>query len=129
MENDIEYYTKLLQEFKKTNESLDALTKRKASMREELVKFIVDNGYEDEKGHLRADLGEASLKYERRVSRSFDLDAAEAWAKETDIWDEIKEVIERLSEDKLLGYAWQHPEVEETIQSFYSEKESWALKT
>ena len=51
-----------------------------------------------------------------------------AWAKETGHWDEIKEVVEMLSEDKLLGLAWNNKELEEVIQGFYSERESWAFK-
>lgn len=123
-----DYYERLVQEFKKSKEAIESLTKRQNEMRNELVKAIQDNGYEDDKGHLWYEVGSMELKYERRVSRSFNSEAAEQWAKELGIWDDIKKVIETIDEDKLLGYAWNHNEVEDTIQEFYTEKESWALK-
>jgi hypothetical protein len=85
-------------------------------------------GMEDDKGHLWLSVGDAKLKRERRVSRSLDLDSARAWAEENGHWDDIKEVVEVLSEDKLLNLAWVNKDLEETIQSFYIEKETWAFK-
>jgi hypothetical protein len=128
MKMDQAYYEKLADEFRKSKEAIDALTKRQDAMKKELVQAVKDNGYEDDKGNLWLQLGEKELKYERRVSRALNADAAEQWAREQGIWDDIKEVVERLSEEKLLGYSWLHKEVEETIQGFYAEKESWAFK-
>ena len=123
-----EYYERLAQEFKKSKEALDNLTKRQNAMKAELIEAIQANGYEDNKGHKWFKVGDMELKYERRVSRSFDIEAAEQWAKGLGIWDEIKEVVEMLDEDKLLGLAWNNKELEEVIQGFYSERESWAFK-
>lgn len=122
------YYEKLADDFRKSKEAIDALTKRQDAMKKELVQAVKENGYEDDKGNLWLQLGDKELKYERRVSRALNADAAEQWAREQGIWDDIKEVVERLSEEKLLGYSWLHKEVEDTIQGFYSEKESWAFK-
>jgi hypothetical protein len=36
--------------------------------------------------------------------------------------------VEVLSEDKLLGLAWNDEEIAKQIQTFYIEKESWAFK-
>lgn len=122
------YYEKLAEDFRKSKEAIDALTKRQDAMKKELIDALKQNGYEDDKGHLWWSVGDKELKYERRVSRSLNVDAAEQWAREQGIWDDIKEVVERLSEEKLLGYSWLHKEAEDTIQSFYTEKESWAFK-
>jgi hypothetical protein len=64
------------------------------------------------------------------VSRSFDANSAEAWAKENGLWEELKQVvvIESISEDALLGYAWKNKDASDTVQSFYVEKETWAFK-
>ena len=123
-----DYYERLAQEFKKSKEAIDSLTKRQNEMRTELVKAIQENGYEDDKGHLWYSAGSTEIKYERRVSRSFNIEAAEQWAKGLGIWEDLKKVVEMLDEDKLLGYAWNHKDKEEEIQGFYTEKESWALK-
>lgn len=122
------YYVKLAEEFRKSKEAIDALTKRQDAMKKELIDALKQNGYEDDKGHMWWSVGDKELKYERRVSRSLNVDAAEQWAREQGIWDDIKEVVERLSEEKLLGYSWLHKEVEDVIQGFYTEKESWAFK-
>jgi hypothetical protein len=123
-----DYYERLAQEFKKSKEGIEALTKRQNDMKAELVKAIQDNGYEDDKGHKWFKVGDIELKYERRVSRSLNMEAAEQWARGLGIWDDLKKVVEQLDEDKLLGYAWNHKEQEDTIQNFYVEKESWAFK-
>jgi hypothetical protein len=128
MEKTPDYYERLAQEFKKSKEAIDNLTKRQNAMKAELIDAVQTNGYEDNKGHKWFKVGDLELKYERRVSRSFDMDEATAWAKENGHWDAIKEVVEMLSEDKLLGLAWNNKELEEVIQGFYYEKESWAFK-
>lgn len=125
---DEKYYSKLLEDFRTGKEAIDNLTKRQDAMKKELIEALKTNGYTDDKGHLWWEFAGNEVKYERRVSRSLNADAAEQWAREKGIWDDLKEVVERLSEDKLLGYAWTHKDDEETIQSFYVEKESWAFK-
>lgn len=122
------YYAKLADDFRKSKEAIDALTKRQDAMKKELIDALKQNGYEDDKGHMWWTVDGKDLKYERRVSRSLNAEAAEQWAREQGIWDDIKEVVERLSEEKLLGYSWLHKEAEDTIQGFYTEKESWAFK-
>jgi hypothetical protein len=122
------YYAKLIEDFKKSKEAVDSLTKRQDVLKKELVEALKEKGIVDDKGHLWWSIAGSDLKYERRVSRSLNTSAAEAWAREKGLWDDVKEVVEALSEDKLLGYAWNHKESEEVIQSFYVEKESWAFK-
>lgn len=126
--NTPEYYERLAEEFKKSKEAIDNLTKRHNAMKAELVEAIKENGYEDDKGHMWYKVGGLELKYERRVSRSFNSEAAEQWARGLGIWDDLKKVVETIDEDKLLGYAWNHKDQEDVIQGFYNEKETWAFK-
>ena len=123
-----DYYERLAEEFKKSKEAIDNLTKRQNAMKAELVEAIKENGYEDDKGHMWYKIGATELKYERRVSRSFNAEAAEQWARGLGIWDDLKKVVETIDEDKLLGYAWNHKDQEDVIQGFYNEKETWAFK-
>jgi hypothetical protein len=123
-----DYYERLAQEFKKSKEGIEALTKRQNEMKAELIEALQANGYEDDKGHKWYKVGSIELKYERRVSRSFNAEAAEQWAREHGLWEDLRKVVEVLDEDKLLGYAWNHKDEEETIQGFYTEKETWAFK-
>jgi hypothetical protein len=123
-----DYYERLAQEFKKSKEAIDSLTKRQNDMKAELIEAVKDQGYEDDKGHKWFKVGDIELKYERRVSRSFDESAADNWAHDTGRWDDLKRVVEMLDEDKLLALAWEDNDVAETIQAFYVEKETWAFK-
>ena len=68
------------------------------------------------------------LKRERRVSKTFDAANCEEWAKTTGLWDQVSEVVELLSEDKVLALAWDEPEIRAEIERFYLEKVTWAFK-
>ena len=128
MDKPIDYYERLAQEFKKSKEAIDMLTKRQNDMKAELIEAVKEQGYEDDKGHKWFKVGDIELKYERRVSRSFNESGAENWAHETGRWDDLKRIVELLDEDKLLALAWENNDVAETIQEFYVEKETWAFK-
>jgi hypothetical protein len=127
-EPDTAYLERLAEEYKNSKEALALIEKRTNDMKKELSSAVEKFGTPDDKGHLWLSIGELSLKREKRVSRSFDSASAEQWAKNNGYWDEVKEVIEVLSEDKILGLAWSDKSLEETIMMFYIEKESWAFK-
>jgi hypothetical protein len=127
-EFDKDYTKRLVEEYKKHKDMLEGVQKRVDAFKAELTDALVQHGQPDEKGNLWIELGDIELKRERRVSRSFNASAAEAWAKQNGHWDVVKEVIEVLSEDKLLGLAWNNEEIQEKIKEFYVEKEVWALK-
>jgi hypothetical protein len=90
--------------------------------------MLIAHGKPDEKGNLWINTSGFEIKRERRVSKTFNADAAEAWAKENGYWETIKEVVEVISEDKLLGLAWNNEDVQEKVKTLYVEKETWALK-
>lgn len=122
------YLERLAEEYKRSKETLAMVEKRTNDMKKELSVAVEKFGDSDDKGHLWLTVGDMVLKREKRVSRSFDATAAELWAKEKGLWEDVKDVIEVMSEDKLLGLAWNNKELEETIMTFYVEKESWAFK-
>lgn len=122
------YLERLAEEYKKSKDTLALIEKRTNDMKKELSVAVEQFGTPDDKGHLWLTVGDLNLKREKRVSRSFDATAAENWAKEKGLWDDVKDVIEVMSEDKLLGLAWSDKSLEETIMTFYVEKESWAFK-
>lgn len=123
-----EYVERLVDEYKKSKQVLDDIEKRTNGLKKELNDIVLEQGVPDDKGHLWVQVGDIKLKRERRVSRSFDTESARQWAEENGHWDEVKEVVEVLSEDKMLGLAWTNKDLAPTIQSFYIEKESWAFK-
>jgi hypothetical protein len=123
-----EYVERLAREYKDSKKVLDDIEKRTNGLKKELNDLVQAHGVEDDKGHIWLMVGDTKLKRERRVSRSLDTTTAREWAESSGHWDEVKEVVEVLSEDKLLNLAWTNKDLEETVQSFYIEKESWAFK-
>jgi hypothetical protein len=128
MSLDEDYVKGLVREYKKAKEMIDSLEKRNAEMKTKLTEALTTLGTTDNNGHIWLTIDDVEIKRERRVSKVFNASAAEAWAKQNGHWDVVKEVVEVLNEDKILGLAWQNPELQEQIKSFYMEKESWALK-
>lgn len=127
-EFDEAYTRRVVEDYKNHKSMLEQTQKRADALKAELTEMLVAYGNPDEKGNIWIDLGDVELKRERRISRSFNSSAAEAWAKENGYWDTVKEVVEVLSEDKLLGLAWNSEDIQEKVKTFYVEKETWALK-
>jgi len=127
-EMDKDYIRKTLEEYRNSKVLMDGLEKRMAGYKDALISILTQYGKPDEKGHLWVEFEDIEIKRERRVSRSFNASAAEAWAKENGHWDTVKEVIEVVNEDKVLGLAWNDEALQEIIKTFYAEKETWALK-
>jgi hypothetical protein len=125
---DESYLERLAEEYKKSKELQEQVEKRTNAIKKELSEAVETHGTPDDKGHLWLKVGEASLKRERRVTRSFDTSAAEQWARENNMWDDIKQVIEVVDEDKVLGLAWKDESLAEKVREFYTEKETWAFK-
>ncbi|MBF83403.1 MAG: hypothetical protein CL489_02895 [Acidobacteria bacterium] len=122
------YNLRLVVEYKASKEMADSAKKRADKLKAELVELVDTRGYEGENGHLWYEIGEYKLKRERRVSKTFDAAGCEEWAKETGLWDDVSEVVESLSEDKVLALAWDDPDIRSEIERFYIEKETWAFK-
>ena len=128
MDDELAYNLRLVEEYKGAKDLADSSKKRADTLKKDLSDLVDSEGYEGDDGHLWYEIGDYKLKRERRVSKSFDLDECEQWAKSTGLWDEVKEVVELVSEDKVLALAWDDPEVREAIERFYKEKETWAFK-
>ena len=125
---DESYYTKMVEEFVSQKKLLSQLEARVDKLKKELSTVVEQHGTPDDSGHIWLNVGGHELKRERRVSKTFNAGTAEEWAKENGLWDDVKEVVERLSEDKLLAVAWNDKSLLPTVQSFYVEKETWAFK-
>ncbi len=126
--DDAAFNLRLVQEYKAAKEMADTSKKRADGLKSQLVELVDEHGYEGENGHRWFEVGEHKLKRERRVSKAFDRTACEEWAREAGLWEDVKEVIEVLSEDKVLALAWDKPEIRQEVDDFYVEKETWAFK-
>lgn len=119
---------KLVREYNDAKVFADKASARANELKKSLTDYVREYGTQDNRGHKWLPAGDMQIKHERRVGKSFDLKAAEDWARYFGIWDEIKEVIEVINEDGVLKYVWEHPEHQETISDFYIERETWAFK-
>lgn len=122
------YYTKLVEDFVSQKKLLSQLEARVDKLKKELSTVVEEFGSKDDSGHIWLNIGGHELKRERRVSKTFNATQAEEWSRSQGLWDDVKEVIERISEDKLLGIAWNDKSLLPTVQTFYTEKETWAFK-
>lgn len=118
---------RLANDYKESKDFADRIQKRTDELKQTLVKNLKDYGVEDDRGHKWLAAGDMQLKHERRVSRSFDLSAATKWVKSLGAWDEVKDVIEVTTEDRILQYAWEHGHTD-VVSEFYSDRETWAFK-
>lgn len=125
---DEQYVERLATEYKSTKELADNTDKRLKRLRGEIATVVLEEGATDDKGHRWLKAGQYNIKYERRVSQSFDAAAAEAWARSQGLWDTVSTTVVALDEDKLLAVGWNDPQHADTIKSFYKETVSWALK-
>ena len=128
--DDAAFNLRLVQEYKAAKEMADTSKKRADGLKSQLIELVDERGYEGENGHRWFEVGDHKLKRERRVSTIFDSEACEAWAKEQgkEMWDKVSEVVEVLVEDKVLGLAWDHPDMRDIVNGFYIERETWAFK-
>lgn len=118
----------LLRTYREQKEFADRLFARVEEMKKDLVKRVESNGYTDDKGHQWLSAGDHQLKRERRVSVSFNAQYAEQWARENGLWEEVKEVIEVVSEEKLLATLWDKEDMKDKLDDFYSKRETYAFK-
>jgi hypothetical protein len=123
-----EYYFRLAKEYQSAKDASDVFKKRAEKMRTELVQAVNELGYEDDKHHRWMESEDLQIKYERRVSKRLDLEAVETWARDQGLWDDVKDVVEVVNEDKLMALAWDNPEIQKVVQSLYVETENYALK-
>ncbi len=128
VEDEHAYNLRLVEEYKSAKDLADSSKKRADALKKELSDLVESEGYEGDNGHLWYEIGDYKLKRERRVSKTFDSDECGVWAKDTGLWDKVSEVVELLSEDKVLALAWDDPEIREEIERFYKEKVTWAFK-
>lgn len=125
--SDLERLTK---EYLDTKNMADKVNDRLDELKAALSMRVMKDGQEDDRGNLWLPVGSRQLKREKRVSITFDEEAAEQWAKEQGIFNDVKRIIikEKIDMDLLLAYAWEHKEVQQCIESFNTEKITWAFK-
>jgi len=122
------YVQRLVQEYRGAKDMADAARERSDKLKKELAGLVDEHGYTDHNGHRWLEVGDERLKRERRLSKTFSRERAEEWARAAGRWEEVMDVVEVLSEDKVLALAWDDPDVRDVVDGFYVEREVWAFK-
>lgn len=129
-EEDIRRYA---EEWLREKEAAEAMMARANEKKATLVEYVMQHGYEDDKGSRYIDIeipGLKAIKYEKRHSVNFDDDKAEAWLKKQPKlnYDDFTETIVRVDRDKVLAAGYEGTISEKTIKSFYVTSETFAFK-
>lgn len=126
---DEEFLSRLVNQYLEQKKFAEQISKRVEELKQQLARTVDAFGNEDDKGNRWLSAGNVNLKRERRVSRPLNVQAAEQWARENNLWDSVTVVVEQVSEDKLMKLAWESSEYADAIASLYDEKVVWAFKT
>lgn len=114
---------RLTEEYLRRRALLEDLTKTVGELKEMLSDVIDAEGIPDESGHLWYTAGNFLLERQKSQPKKYlDPVAAERWARDKGIWDDVKIVKEVLGEDALLGWVFDHrgtEGLEDEFQTLY----------
>jgi hypothetical protein len=118
--------------FVRLKNTVKALTEQQDTIKKGLASLVETNGDVDEDGsqwlNLPAEVeGYNSLKRERRVSRTLDMDAAERLLREKGLYDECIVMAPTVDEDALMTALVQDRLTAEDIDTIYTTKVTYAF--
>lgn len=111
---------------------IDDATKELTKVKSYLSDLVDTDGEADDKGHLWYQLpeevdGYVSLKRERRVSQSLDLDEAERILKEKGLDSRCFVTMPVLNEDEVMACLYEGLLTEEDVDTMFPKKITWAF--
>ncbi len=113
---------------------IDDLTKEQSVLKTELSDLVDKQGETDDKGHVWLPLpeevdGVVSLKRERRVSQSLDMDAAILILTQKGLADRCIKPIPTVAEDEVMAALYEGKLTEEDVDAMFPKKITWAFIT
>jgi hypothetical protein len=124
---------KLTSEYMRSKQVADSMAARAKELKNILSKAVEEQGEEDDRGHFWLNAGRFLLQRQKRQSApSFNKAAAEKWAKEHGLWNDLKKTVvtEEVNEDDLVAFVFNNPEYENDLRSLYSVPEpTWAFQS
>jgi hypothetical protein len=121
-----------LRQYLSLKKEVEVLTKRQDELKSRLKSTVESAGETDDRGHvtLKVDdeiTGEVTLTQQRRVSKTLDMDIAEALLKERGIYDKCVKMIPVLQEDALMSCVYTDELSEADIDKMFPSKISYAF--
>lgn len=113
---------------------IDDLTKEQGVLKSELSEIVDKQGEVDDKGHIWLPLAEevdgvVSLKRERRVSQSLDMDAAIVILTQKGLAERCIKPVPTIAEDEVMAALYEGKLTEEDVDTMFPKKVTWAFIT
>jgi len=111
---------------------IDSLTKEQNVLKEELNQYVIENGVEDDRGHINFELPEEvdgfrRLQRQRKVSLGLDMDAAILILTKKGLADRCIKSIPTVAEDEVMAALYEGKLTEEDIDTMFPKKVTWAF--
>lgn len=113
---------------------IDDLSKEQVVLKGELSDIVDKDGEPDDKGHIWLSLpeevdGVTSLKRERRVSQSLDIDAAILILTKKGLAERCIKPVPTIAEDEVMAALYEGKLTEEDVDTMFPKKITWAFIT
>lgn len=111
---------------------IDSLSKEQNKIKEELTEYVMENGQEDDRGHIRVDLpeevdGYTAIQRQRRVSQGLDMDAAILILTKKGLAERCIKSIPTVAEDEVMAALYEGKLTEQDIDAMFPKKITWAF--
>ena len=111
---------------------IDSLTKEQNALKEELNQYVIENGVEDDRGHINFELPEEvdgfrRLQRQRKVSLGLDIDAAILILTKKGLADRCIKSIPTVAEDEVMAALYEGKLTEEDIDTMFPKRVTWAF--
>lgn len=111
---------------------IESLTKQQNAIKEELNEYVIENGVEDDRGHINFELpeevdGYRRLQRQRKVSMGLDMDAAILILTKKGLADRCIKSIPTVAEDEVMAALYEGKLTEEDIDQMFPKKITWAF--
>lgn len=119
-------------EFVHYKSRIEILTKEQNVIKEELNEFVIENGVEDDRGHINFELPEEvdgfrRLQRQRKVSLGLDMDAAILILTKKGLADRCIKSIPTVAEDEVMAALYEGKLTEQDIDAMFPKRISWAF--
>jgi len=111
---------------------IDTLSKEQNLIKEELNQYVIENGVEDDRGHINFELPEEvdgfkRLQRQRKVSLGLDMDAAILILTKKGLAERCIKAVPTVAEDEVMAALYEGKLTEEDIDAMFPKKISWAF--
>ena len=122
----------LVRQYAAVKQMLNDVSDREKKLKEELKSIVLESGELDEKGSTSLEVDDEiskvrKLVQQRRVSKSFDPNAAESILKEKGLFDRCIEMVPALDEQEILAARYEDLLTDDDIDAMFPAKESFAF--